>query len=29
MLTARYCDKVKNSLKGLIEGKMDEINYEV
>ena len=29
MLTARYCEKIKNSLQGLIEGKMDEINYEV
>ena len=29
MLAARYCEKVKNSLKGLTEGKIDEINYEV
>ena len=29
MLSAHYCEKVKNSLKGLIEGKMDDINYEV
>lgn len=29
MLTARYSEKLKNSLQGLIEGKMDEINYEV
>ena len=29
MFAARYCEKVKNSLKGLIEGKIDDINYEV
>ena len=29
MSTARYSEKLKNTLQGLIEGKMDEINYEV